>query len=112
MTFEIIKEKIIFDKPPRSHPYVESEIKKIAKAAKNLAIKQNEKFYSTDFKCRRGHISLRRVSNGQCLECEKLSKIKNRGKYKAKEKEHYNKNIERYKANERMRMYGLSRCRL
>ncbi len=41
------------------------------KSSKDEAIKANEKYFFTGVPCRNGHIRIRRVSDGHCLDCDK-----------------------------------------
>lgn len=41
------------------------------KSSRDKAIIANEKYYFTGVPCRNGHVRIRRVSDGHCLDCDK-----------------------------------------
>lgn len=51
-----------------------------ASEARLAAISKGEKFYSSGRPCRRGHMSLRSVSQNMCVDCKKIYRIENREK--------------------------------
>ena len=97
LPFEIISEVALPKR--RGHSYIEGVERKRAREAKETAKENGEQFYCTGLPCRRNHYSKRYTNNGQCLDCTKFHKLKNKGKYNSRE--YYRKNINKIKAKER-----------
>lgn len=89
----------------KGHAYVASEYKLKVKRLVEEAIAKGENFYFTGKPCKHGHSNPKRyVKNGHCLECAKVTKDRNRGRYKNKEKQWYLNN----KLKMRVEAYGLT----
>ncbi|MES2382441.1 MAG: endonuclease VII domain-containing protein [Bacteroidota bacterium] len=89
----------------KGHSYVASEYKLKVKRLVEEATAKGENFYFTGEPCKHGHENPKRyVKNGHCLECAKINKQKNKGKYKNKVKEYYKNN----KLRLRVQTYGLT----
>ena len=64
------------------------------KGGMKKAAKDGAKFFSSPLPCKRGHTALRRVSNGCCLECEKLTDgAQYKNHYKSRKREARPKNL-------------------
>lgn len=68
------------------------------------ALEKDLKRYYTGKPCKRGHIDFRAKANGDCFQCTKEKREKNKDKISIRRKEHYYKNRE--SILEKARIYG------